>query len=117
MTTSTNEWNRLGLAVFILIVGFALLAWSSDMSVVTILGVALMIFGAYLLLSSLFKNKKVDQMGTSESGSAIWLGSITVAVGLAIFLYDISEDWKISVAALLFAIAIYLIFTVGMKKM
>ena len=56
-------------------------------------------------------------MGTSESGSAIWLGSITVAVGLAIFLYDISEDWKISVAALLFAIAIYLIFTVGMKKM
>ena len=111
MTTSTNEWNRLGLAVFILIVGFALLAWSIDMSVVTILGVALMIFGAYLLLSSLFKNKKVDQMGTSESGS------ITVAVGLAIFLYDISEDWKISVAALLFAIAIYLIFTVGMKKM
>ena len=69
MTTSTNEWNRLGLAVFILIVGFALLAWSIDMSVVTI------------------------------------------------FLYDISEDWKISVAALLFAIAIYLIFTVGMKKM
>ena len=110
MTTSTNEWNRLGLAVFILIVGFALLAWSIDMSVVTILGVALMIFGVYLLLSSLFKNKKVDQMGT-------WLGSITVAVGLAIFLYDISEDWKISVAALLFAIAIYLIFTVGMKKM
>ena len=50
MTTSTNEWNRLGLAVFILIVGFALLAWSIDMSVVTILGVALMIFGVYLLL-------------------------------------------------------------------
>lgn len=116
MTTSTNEWNRLGLAVVILIIGFALLASYLGSKPIIIVGVAIIVLCAYLLLSSMFKDKKVDQMGTSESGSALWLGSVIASVGLGVLVYGIIEDWKVSIATFLIAMAIYVIFSVGMKK-
>lgn len=116
MTTSTNEWNRLGLAAVILIIGFALLASYLGADPIIIAGVAVIVLGAYLLISSIFRDKKVDQMGTSESGSALWLGSVIASVGLGILVYGIVDDWKVGVATFLIAMAIYIIFAVGMKK-
>ncbi len=116
MTTSTSEWNRLGLAVSILIIGFALLAAYLGAKPIIIVGVAIIVLGVYLLLSSIFKDKRVDQMGTSESGSAIWLGSLITSAGLAVLVYGIIEDWMVSIATFLIAMAIYIIFSVGMKK-
>lgn len=116
MTTSTKEWNRLGLGVLILIVGFALLAAYFGLKPVLIIGVAVIVLGVYLLITSMFKDKEVDQMGTSDSCSTLWLGSLITSAGLAVLIYGLIEDWMVGIAVFLIAMAVYIIFTVGMKK-
>ena len=116
MTTSTKEWNRLGLGVLILIVGFALLAAYFGLKPMLIIGVAVIVLGVYLLITSMFKNKEVDQMGTSDSCSTLWLGSLITSAGLAVLIYGLIEDWMVAIAVFLIAMAVYIIFTVGMKK-
>ncbi len=117
MSTTTGEWNKLGFAVAILIIGFALLAFLLQVEVIYIIGGALIAFGVYLLLSSIMKDHKIDQMGTSESGSALWLGSVVTAAGLAVASYGIKNDWMVPVAVFLIAMAVYLIYTVAAKRM
>ncbi len=117
MSTTTGEWNKLGFAVAILIVGFALLTFLLGVSATFIIGGALTAFGVYMLLSSIMKDHRVDQMGTSESGSALWLGSIVTAAGLAVVSYGIKKDWMVPVAVFLIAMAVYIIYTVAAKRM
>ena len=48
MSTTTGEWNKLGFAVAILIIGFALLAFLLQVNAIYIVGGALIAFGVYL---------------------------------------------------------------------
>lgn len=116
MALSGNDWNRIGIAVILLLIGLGLILFFLKVDALTVVAIVLLGIGIYMFISSFFKSNEVDRFGTSIAGASVGLSFFFLALGGAFLIYSLSKNWIIAVAVFIIVMAVWLVLSIFVDK-
>ncbi|MBQ7621275.1 MAG: hypothetical protein IJV02_02545 [Candidatus Methanomethylophilaceae archaeon] len=115
MSSNTN-WGAITGAMLLLSIAAGLICFYVDGSWLMAIGLPIVIFGTFELLSSFFRNSEEDRWGTSESGAAVFFGFTLLAIGGAILVYHFANDIIFPIVYAIVLAAVYLLLRASVKR-
>ncbi len=103
---STRTWNAIAAGVFLLAVALGILIYSSTGDVFDVLWTILIVFGLYVGLSSVFKDRGNDNFGPSEADVSLVGGIILAGIGVSGLVYSVTSDVLYTVVLLIVIVAV-----------
>lgn len=116
MGNGNTNWGAITGAAALLSIAAGLITFYMDGSWLLAIGVPIVIFGTFELLSSFFRNDEADRWGTSDSGAAVFFGFTFLAIGGAILVFHFANDIIFPIVYAIVLAAIYLLLKAAVKK-
>ena len=111
-----RNWGAITGAVVLIAVAVGLIFFYFKGLWIPAIGLPILIFGAYELLTSFLRSNEADRWGTSDSGAAFLFGMIMIAVGGALVIYQYVDNIIFPIVYAIALIVIYLLATAMRKK-
>ena len=110
-----RNWGAITAAVVLIAVVIGLLYYYFTGLWLPAIGLPILVFGVYELLSAFLRSSEPDRYGTSDSGAATLYGFILIAVGGGIIVYQYADN-LIFTAVFAIAIVVLYLITIAVRK-
>jgi uncharacterized membrane protein HdeD (DUF308 family) len=110
------DWGAITGAVILIAIAVGLVYYYCTSIVWPALGLPLLIFGVYELISSLFRSTENDRWGTSEAGAASIFGFIFIAIGGALIIIEYADSIIIPILFIIAVMVLYIVFALLRRR-
>ncbi len=101
-----RTWSAIALGALLISVALGLiLYWQTD-SLLSAFAAILLIFGAYMAVSSFFRNGRKDSFGPADADASLAGGVIVAGVGATCLVWDATGEVTITAAVLIIIVAV-----------
>ncbi len=109
--TDNNEikprtWNAFAVGALLIALALGLILYWVTKDLITAFGIILLIYGAYMALTSTKKAGGEDNFGPSEADAALAGGSILAGIGITCLIWAFTHEVVITAAVLIIIVAV-----------
>jgi len=112
----SRNWGAMTGAAILLAIAAGLIYYYLTNEILGTIGLPILVFGVYELLSSFLRSSKHDMYGTSESEAATLFGFLFIAAGGAIIVYRYADSIIIPIVFAIIIIVLYLVVRMSHGK-